>query len=54
MYPKKVRIQLTMDKAKYKIEHLEIPPLEKLQSFIHRERAKVKPVSNKIEDVIHC
>ena len=52
LFPKKIRIQLTMDKAKYKIEHLEIPPLSKLQSFIHRERTKIKPVSNKIEDVI--
>ena len=52
IFPKKIRIQLTMDKAKYKIEHLEIPPLAKLQGFIHRERAKIKPVSNKIEDVI--
>ena len=52
LFPKKVHLQLTMDKAKYKIEHLEIPPLNKLQSFIHRERAKVKPVTNKIEDVI--
>ena len=51
LFPKKVRLKLIMDKAKYKIEHSEIPPLNKY--FIHfvlrvklllvLERAKVKP-----------
>ncbi len=51
-FPKQIQMQLTTEKEKFGIQHLEIPDLVKIQGFVHRSRHKVKPVSNKVDDVL--
>ena len=51
-YPKKIRIQSNVEKEKFGIQHLEIPPLVQIQGFVTRQRSKVVPKSNQVDDVV--
>ena len=52
-FPKQIQVQLTTEKEKFGLQNIPIPELKKIQGFVHRTRNKIKPQSNKVEDVVN-